>query len=60
MTGSRIKPETHGQIKILSEKGYSTRRIAARLRLADMTVARSINNFESTGKYVTPSFRMMS
>ena len=51
MTGSRIKSETYGQIKILSEEGYSTRQIATRLRLAHMTMARSINNFKSTGKY---------
>ena len=51
MTGSRIKPETHGQIKILSEAEYSTRQIAARLRLAHMTMARSINNFKSTGEH---------
>ena len=51
MTGGRIKPETHAQIKIFSEEGYYTRRIAARLRLAHLTVEKSINNFKSTGKY---------
>ena len=67
--GRRIKPETHGQIKILSEEGYSTRQIAAGLQLLHMTAARSIDNFKSTGKYgckkplvvqkVPPSFWMM-
>ena len=31
MTGKRLKPETHIQIKILSEKGYSTRQIAKKV-----------------------------
>ena len=51
MTGNRIKPETNRQIKTLSEKGDSTRQIATRLRLANVTVPKSINNFKSTGKY---------
>ena len=51
MTGSRIKPETHGQTKIVSEEGYNIRLIVARLQFAHMAVARSINNFRSTEKY---------
>ena len=51
MTGKRLKPETHVQIKTLSEEGYNTRQIAARLQLAHMIVARSINNFKATVKY---------
>jgi len=51
MPGKRIKLESHAQIKILSDEGYSSRQIAARLKLAQKTVSRSINNFKSTGKY---------
>ena len=51
MTGKRLKPETHVQIKILSEEDYSTCQIATRLQLPHMTVARLINNFKATEKY---------
>ena len=51
MIDKRLKTETHVQIKLLSEKGYSTRQIATRLHLIHMTVARSINNFKATGKH---------
>lgn len=51
MPGKRISREMHAQIKILSEEGYSTREIAARLQLAQKTVSRSISNFKTTGNY---------
>ena len=51
MTGKRIKAEDHAQIKVLREEGYSIRQIATRLKLACMLVARSVNNFKSTGRY---------
>ena len=50
MIDKRLKPETHIQINILSEKGYSTRPIATRLHLIHMTMARSIINFKAIGK----------
>ena len=51
MTGKRIKAENHAQIKVLREEGYSIRQIATRLKLARTSVARSVNNFKSTGRY---------
>ena len=51
MTGKRIKAEDHAQIKVLREEGYSIRQIATRLKLARMSVARSVNNFKSTERY---------
>ena len=51
MTGKKLKPETHVQIKILSEEDYSTRQTATKLRLVHMIVARTINNFKVTRKY---------
>ena len=51
MAGKRMRLETHGQIQILSEKGYNTHQITAKLQLAQMTVTRSINNFKANGKY---------
>jgi len=35
----------------LHEEGYSIRQIATRLKLARTSVAKSINNFKSTGRY---------
>ena len=51
MTGKTIKAEDHAQIKVLREEGYSIRQIAARLKLARTLVARSVNNFKSSGRY---------
>ena len=51
MPGKRISSETHAQIKILYEEGYSTRQIAGRLQVAQRTVSRSIFNFKKSGKY---------
>ena len=51
MTGKRIKVEDHAQIKVLRQEGYSIRQIAIRLKLARSSVARSVNNFKSTGRY---------
>ena len=51
MPGKRISSETHAQIKILYEEGYSRRLIARRLQVAQRTVSRSIFNFKKYGKY---------
>ena len=51
MPGKRISLETHAQIKILYEEGYSTHQIARRLQVAQRTVSRSIFNFKKSGKY---------
>ena len=51
MTGERIKAEDHAQIKVLREEGYSIHQIAIKLKLACTSVARSVNNFKSTGRY---------
>ena len=51
MTGKRIKAEDQAQIKVLREEGYSIYQIATMLKLARMSVARSVNNFKSTGRY---------
>ena len=51
MTGKRIKAEDHAQFEVLHEEGYSICQIATRLKLARTSVARSINNFKSTGRY---------
>ena len=48
MPGKRISHEMHAQIKILSEEGYSTQEIAARLQLTQKTVSRSISDFKTT------------
>ena len=51
MPGKRISSETHTQIKILYEEGYSTRQIARRLHVTQRTVPRSIFNFKKSGEY---------
>ena len=51
MPRKRISHEMHAQRKILSEESYSNREIAARLKLAQKTVSRSISNFKTTRNY---------
>ena len=51
MIGKRIKAEDHAPTNVFHEEGYSIRQIATRLKLVRTSVARSINNFKSTGRY---------
>ena len=51
MTGGRIRPESHAQIRILHQEGYSSREIATRLKLVQSTVVRSLKMQQTSGKY---------
>lgn len=54
MSKKQLSTEVLAQIKVLSEEGYSTRAIAARLRLVQSTVSRNLAFMKKSGTFTRP------